>query len=198
MKLKYYLRGLGIGIAVTAIVMGVPGKAHTEELTDAQIVARAKELGMIEQSILSDVLDSDAESKGQEKPVKEENTDSNDGKSDNSMSGNAVSDNSISDNSISNKKTAESQQEIQTESVQEQSTDSTEQKESDIMITVEKGESSLSICKKLEKAGLIDSASEFDQYLCQKGYDKKICAGEHYISSGATDQEIAEEIIAKN
>ena len=53
MKLKYYLRGLGIGIAVTAIIMSITNKP--EEMTDAQIKMRALELGMVEESVLADL-----------------------------------------------------------------------------------------------------------------------------------------------
>ena len=47
MKLKYQLRGLGIGMIVTAILMGV-ATGHAIPLTDAEIKARALELGMVE------------------------------------------------------------------------------------------------------------------------------------------------------
>ena len=53
MKLKYYLRGLGIGIIVTAIIMSLV--RQPEKLTDAQIKLRALELGMVEKSVLSDL-----------------------------------------------------------------------------------------------------------------------------------------------
>ena len=53
MKLKYYLRGLGIGIVVTAIIMSITNKP--EEMTDAQIKMRALELGMVEESVLADL-----------------------------------------------------------------------------------------------------------------------------------------------
>ena len=53
MKLKYYLRGLGIGIVVTAIIMSITNKP--QELTDAQIKMRAMELGMVEESVLADL-----------------------------------------------------------------------------------------------------------------------------------------------
>ena len=53
MKLKYYLRGLGIGIVVTAIIMSFTKKP--EELTDAQIKIRAAQLGMVEKSVLADI-----------------------------------------------------------------------------------------------------------------------------------------------
>ena len=52
MKLKYYLRGLGIGIAVTALVLSFTGGGKTS-LTDEEIMARARELGMVESVTLS-------------------------------------------------------------------------------------------------------------------------------------------------
>lgn len=52
MKLQYYLRGLGIGILVTAIIFCVlPGEKET--LSDAEIRARALKLGMVESSSLT-------------------------------------------------------------------------------------------------------------------------------------------------
>ena len=53
MKLKYYLRGLGIGILVTAVIMSVTNKP--QEMTDDQIKIRALELGMVEKSVLADL-----------------------------------------------------------------------------------------------------------------------------------------------
>lgn len=53
MKLKYYLRGLGIGILVTAIIMSCTRRP--EKLTDAEIKMRATQLGMLEKSVLADM-----------------------------------------------------------------------------------------------------------------------------------------------
>ncbi len=47
MKLKIYLRGLGIGIVVTALIMGVATK-DGRPMTDAEIKAAAAKLGMVE------------------------------------------------------------------------------------------------------------------------------------------------------
>lgn len=48
MKLKYYLRGMGIGIILTAIVMGFALGGRKATLSDAEIIQRAKVLGMVE------------------------------------------------------------------------------------------------------------------------------------------------------
>ncbi|MBR0092440.1 MAG: hypothetical protein IJP92_12155 [Lachnospiraceae bacterium] len=55
MKLKFYLIGLGTGIIVTAVIMGVVlgfGGSSGEAMTDEQIMSRARELGMIESTVL--------------------------------------------------------------------------------------------------------------------------------------------------
>lgn len=57
MKLKYYLRGMGIGIILTAIVMGFALGGRKKTISDAEVIERAKALGMIEASsgVLSDI-----------------------------------------------------------------------------------------------------------------------------------------------
>ncbi|WP_026651258.1 hypothetical protein [Butyrivibrio proteoclasticus] len=56
MKLKYYLRGMGIGIILTALVMGFALGGRKSSLSDAEVIERAKALGMVEgtQGVLSD------------------------------------------------------------------------------------------------------------------------------------------------
>ena len=53
MKLKYYLRGLGIGMAVTALILGISFSGRqgqeVQTLTDEQIRERASELGRSEE-----------------------------------------------------------------------------------------------------------------------------------------------------
>ncbi len=52
MKLRYYLRGLGVGIIVTAIIMNI-AFSNKQEMSDEEIKARAAELGMIEDTVLA-------------------------------------------------------------------------------------------------------------------------------------------------
>lgn len=57
MKLKYYLRGLGIGMMVTALILGISfsnrQKQTVQTMTDDQIRERAEELGMVDSSELT-------------------------------------------------------------------------------------------------------------------------------------------------
>lgn len=56
MERKYYLRGLGLGIVVTAVIMGL-ALSGKRTMTDEEVIARAKTLGMVENTesmLLSD------------------------------------------------------------------------------------------------------------------------------------------------
>ncbi len=65
MKLKYQMRGLGIGIMVTALLMGVVMEKGLP-LSDAEIKAKALELGMVERESLklTDIHDDSPSQKG--------------------------------------------------------------------------------------------------------------------------------------
>lgn len=69
MEKKYYFRGLGLGIIVTAVIMGIAlSDGRKREMTDDEVIARAKELGMIEDSRL-------LEPSGEEKETGKETAD---------------------------------------------------------------------------------------------------------------------------
>ncbi|MDE7232566.1 MAG: endolytic transglycosylase MltG [Lachnospiraceae bacterium] len=72
MERKYYFRGLGLGIIVTAVIMGIAlSGSRQRQMTDEEIIARAKKLGMIEDSsLLASVDDEETEA---EEPGEQEN-----------------------------------------------------------------------------------------------------------------------------
>lgn len=47
MKRKYYMRGLGLGIVITAVLCAVALPKKTEPMTDEEIIARAEALGYV-------------------------------------------------------------------------------------------------------------------------------------------------------
>ena len=61
MNLKYYLRGLGIGIIVTALILGFSVGGKEKTLSNEEIKERAKELGMTEENVvLADLVSDDS------------------------------------------------------------------------------------------------------------------------------------------
>ncbi len=52
MKLRFYLRGLGIGMAVTAVILHFAVAVKSHAMSDDEIRARARQLGMKEEGVL--------------------------------------------------------------------------------------------------------------------------------------------------
>lgn len=169
MKLRYYMRGLGIGILVTAIIMGVSGG---QKLSDEEIKARALQLGMVEGTsagVLSDLQANAEETKS-----------------------------SVVEESIPQMESVEEPKEEKDAeaSKQAESTEASESTGEKITITVKGGDSSVSVSNALAVAGLVEDAKEYDKYLCSNGYDKKICVGTYEIEAGS-DYETIAQIITK-
>ena len=47
MRFKYYLRGLGLGILATVLILAISGNVKKEKLSDQEIINRAEALGMV-------------------------------------------------------------------------------------------------------------------------------------------------------
>lgn len=179
MKLRYYLRGLGVGILVTAIIMTV-ALSKKQPMTDAEIIKRAKELGMIENTIIKDVAISKEDS--QETETEEVKEDSQE----------TVTEDVKEDSKEA--ETEEVKEEIQEE--QEVPSEPGDEMPEIIIVSVISGDSSWSVAKRMEEMGLVDSAKDFDTYLCGNGYDKRISVGTYEVSKNATWEEMA-KIITK-
>ena len=50
MKRKYYLRGMGFGILLTAIIVIIAYAVYSPEMSDEDVIRRARELGMVSAS----------------------------------------------------------------------------------------------------------------------------------------------------
>ena len=186
MKLKYYLRGLGVGIICTAILMGIALSGNKKEkLTDTEIIERAKLLGMVMADESSEAGGTDAE--GQ------------DAKSKNQPGQNAEA-------KDPSKQDTEDPSETGTESKDKDVGESQPSKESGDkapsgtdagMVEFEIGERDHSedVSRKLFEAGLIEDASDFNQYMIEKKMDDHLQTGKYQIPKGATKDEILELIV---
>lgn len=220
MERKYYLRGLGLGIIITAIIMGFAGKGKPA-MTDEEIMQRAKELGMIENTMLAEPVQetapADTAKASDEKTVNTETesdtakTADTDAKTDTARPSDAETKLDTAKASDIEAKTdtvkasdsetksdtakptdAEAKADTTESSGTETNTDTTKPSATGAQsITIVNGDSSVSVAAKLEQAGLISSASSYDSYLCSNGYDKKIRPGDYSIPADAGDEEIA-------
>ncbi|MBD5505862.1 MAG: hypothetical protein HDR09_19495 [Lachnospiraceae bacterium] len=236
MERKYYLRGLGIGIAVTAIIMGI-AVSGDKAMTDDEIIARAKELGMVENTVLTNSDDEaggeentdaqdgadeveDVAQFGQENPRSEDLTASDeedgtaaDGEEDEDIVTPADTDkpdtnddgqettgsseepeteeepdtaNDIADDTETGNETPESQTGSRPESVGGITSSATVK-----TITINHGDGSYTVARKLAEVGVVTSADTFDSFLCQNGYDKRLRTGTFSIPADASDEQIA-------
>ena len=191
MNLKYYLRGLGFGIIVTALVMGFSGSR--DKMSDAEIRSRAEALGMTD---TSDVLTKQATDTTQKTVTDKKKTASASSSTAAKTETSSSQETAVSTSSALTTQTAGST--IQAASTTTSSVSPVASTSAASMtLSIVSGDSSYSVAKKLEAAGLVDSAAEYDRYLCSNGYDKKIHTGTYKISDGESEQEIAEKITGK-
>lgn len=220
MKLKYYLRGLGIGILVTAIIMAFTKKP--EELTDAEIKIRATQLGMVEKNVLADMqventefnngsvienidetLESEKEQEGLrgeeaetvEEVSQEEKTETIEEVSQEEKAENTEDTEDIEDIDVETEEVLNEESENTEEVLQ--STES-ENIESYIVISVKSGNGSEVVSQKLFEAGLVNSAVEYNRFLVKNGYDRKLRVGNHEIPAGASEEEMAKILCGMN
>ncbi len=202
MKLKYYLRGLGIGIAVTAAVLMLAG-GNKESLTDEEIIARAKELGMVESVTLSqlssenqetsqdvsDEVTSEGDSQGTSEAVSEEEAEVSSEENNSEESGGQEAGSEEASET-------EPSEEVSEEVSEEPSQNSTSEVIDEyVIIEVGAGDGSDTVSVKLEAAGMVEDAQMYDDFLCANGYDKILQTGVHEIPRTA-DWDMIAEILA--
>lgn len=189
MKLRYYLRGLGIGIVVTALTMGIAA-GEGRPLTDAEIRAAAYELGMVESSSLklTDIQPTPT-------PAESGKTDSDSKDIDESGETQRGSDDGAAGEEtpeLTPEPTPTSEGTTESTPAPEQS--SSEESIGTVTITIQSGSGSRTVCNQLVEAGLIEDAGDFDQYLMDNGYSRRICVGTYEIEMGADWEKIAKII----
>ena len=221
MEKKYYFRGLGLGIIVTAVIMGMAlsGGGKKEKMTDDEVIARAKELGMIEDSTLLDASGEDnaedGEEEGETSPVQKEEAIKKDiavakekEEADKKEAekkeaekketeaeeaeGKEEADKAAGTETAGKKPSADTNEMTkQDDDVREPEAETKPVKDAAKSVTISSGDGSYTVAKKLADAGAVSSADDYDDFLCANGYDKKLRPGTFKIPSGASDEQIA-------
>lgn len=180
MRFKYYLRGVGIGILFSTIVLMVAFGAYDSSASDLDIVERAKEMGMIwpeeeqltEGAMNSEVISDEEDSKIQDNKVQNTNGQNNEPQDDKILQDNV---NNASEDSLVYNPISDSPDEV--------------------LITVESGDVCRTIAEKLAEEGLVDDAESFRKYMGANNYAKSLHAGEFLIQKNLSYEEIAQILI---
>lgn len=174
MKLKYYLRGLGIGILVTAAILTIV--YHTKgSMSDSQIKKRAAQLGMVMASTEEDTLF--AQTTQADTTIEETGT--------------------ISvEETTTVVETTEAVTEAPTEKPTEKPTEAptekpTEPAVTEAVLTISPGMYSESVSAELVRLGIITNQKEFNSYLVNNGYAERIQTGDFKVKADMSYDEIA-------
>lgn len=202
------MRGIGLGIMVAAAICICASLRNNKNgMTDAQIKARAAELGMIDSSnTLSTIASEDNDDKAEVVPeittIPQKETDFVE------VAPEEIDTTSIEEEVISAEKITEPEEvteeaaDTADEPEQEDTIEAVEEEPSEsagdtVTIVVDKGNGSDTVARKLADAGLVSNALEYDKYLMANGYDRRIAAGTHKIPKGASNEEIAGLLVSK-
>ncbi len=199
MKLKYYLRGLGIGILVTAVIMGVTQGSRKETLSDREIRERAAALGMVEPG------NSLADLEAAETPAATEIPEAIETPAATAIPEaietpaateipEAIETPAATETPEAAETPAATEAPAATPEVTARPTQKPAEEEegSSYTFEIQAGDSSYQVAYRLQQAGLVADARDFDNYLCSKGYDRKLKTGSYEIPETATEEEISE------
>lgn len=169
MKLKYYLRGLGVGIVVTAVILTIANHLGNK-MSDEDIIKRAAKLGMIMKEDESLFPPTEPETTTPEptspSPTEQDTT--------------AVK-------PAEPETTTPVPAEPQTSGVVIHTA----------TITVTSGMYSEAVSQKLEEAGIVKNWREFNEYLTSNGYAERLQTGTHSFNSEMDFNEIAEILVSR-
>ena len=198
MKLKYYLRGLGIGIFVTALIMTIASSGKGA-MTDEEVIRRATELGMVTSSKTLISQQQEESLTETERPVEVTQAPTPEPVEETMQP-------SVEEPTDAPQESSEERQESEPTEVptdepvaesEEEPADTPQPGES-VTLTVYSGEHSATVAKRMEELGLIDDYLDFDDYLCDNGYSRFVNSGIYKIKPGLSYEELAKIITRTN
>ena len=189
MRLKYYLRGLGLGIIFTCLMFMLFSNKkadNTDQLDKNQQLETTTET-------LSNQTSGD---------------DKNDIANDEAVSGSAdVQNNTDAEDDVSAQNNADAQNTADNQTGASDTTDTSNQTDDSnitgetgtgdvqdeyVTLVIEKGDIARDVAESLYEDGIIDDAESFRKYLGETGVSRTLHAGEYNIKVGSTYEEIVE------
>ena len=191
MRLKYYLRGLGLGIIFAVIIMMIGFHDNKQSMSDTEIIEKAKTLGMVEAKNISGTVADEYNS---------EKTDSSAANSDaSSQKAETEQDSQMQDSQTAQEDTQQEDIQPAADAKQEDTQPAADAKQETVepqdavttyTISVTSQDTCRTIAEKLKALNLVDDAEQFRIYMGQKGADHFIADGEHVIPQGASYDDI--------
>lgn len=199
MKLKYYLRGVGIGIIFATLVMTVSSFVHKNNITDEYIIKEAQKLGMVMKDELKNSEDIWGKDETEDSQTTEDTQTTEDSQTTEDTQGTEET-SETQDTQVSESETvlpSESESQTPPSSESESQTPPASEEKQYVYVTVVRGDYARQIAEKVRDAGLIEDAEDFRKYIGRQGYGQLFHAGTYKIPMGASYEEICQILISR-
>ena len=225
MKLKYLIRGIGIGVFAAGLVALIVSLT-AGKMSDEKILERARQLGYEDRNVviqeirnedgpvkLTDQIPANSTKDTSEKNIATEVLP--DGVENSESTSQVTSeDKKAEEEAKKAEEEAKKKAEEEAKKAEEEKKKAEEAKKAEeekkkaeeeakkqsqatgetVTITVKSGQFSETVAKMCETAGLVDSATKFDDFMCKNGYSGRISVGDHKIAKGSSYEEIAKAL----
>lgn len=184
MKLKYYLRGLGIGIIITTITLSIVSGKDSKSMSDEEVIARASELGMVMEEKNDGLFGADTESTETEEPQTSQTEEAR----------TEVKETETQETESKETESREPETEVKGTESGEPQTGEKQTEETEVetyTLVVQPGEVCRNVCEKLAVAGIVDDAEVLRKYLSEKNIADFISVGTYEVPMNASMEDIA-------
>ncbi|MHB8131985.1 MAG: hypothetical protein ACYDEX_23740 [Mobilitalea sp.] len=185
MKLKYYMRGLGIGIILATLLLTIANPK--EKLSNEEIIARASKLGMVEEESENDYMDEVLEDIKPTEALIEQLT----GTPAPELTPEPSPEPTIKPTQAPTPKPTPTNIPAK---IKDEPEDNNNSK---VTFTVQSGMSSGQVAALLVEKGLIDNAEDFNQYIVEAGKASVIRVGTYTVPQDATYEDIMIKMTTK-
>lgn len=189
MRLKYYLRGLGLGIIFTCLMFMLFSNKKADNTDQMDI---NQQLETTTETLSNQTSGDDKNDTANDEVVSgsadvQNNTDAED---DVNAQNNADAQNTADNQTGASDTTDTSNQTDDSNITGETSTDDVQDEY--VTLVIEKGDIARDVAESLYEDGIIDDAESFRKYLGETGVSRTLHAGEYNIKVGSTYEEIVE------
>jgi hypothetical protein len=187
MKMKYYLRGLGVGLILGSLMFMIAGFFHKPTLSKSELVAQAQKYGLEVTEKSDGTIKSDSEEK-KKKESKKNSKKSTKKDSEDSKTKKEVKTGKEVKEPEESTKNAEKPETPEQPAAPEQE---------EVNIVVQHGMSSDTVSQVLADHGVISDWKDFNRYLESNNYGKRIQPGNFTVPKNASYEDLA-RILSKS
>ena len=179
MKLGYFMRGFGVGVIITVVILSIAFNfSNSYKPSDEEIIEEAKKLGLVEESnsrvSIDELLEKEKSEATKESELESESSETEE----------------LETETETETDEAETEEPV-TESETSQNTDGYAR------ITIKSGMNSEDVAKALAKNNIIVDADDFNRYLVRNKHSTNIRVGSFDVYEGSSYDEIA-GVITRN